>query len=132
MTDQKPTETQTPPPPASGGTDWFGPTIENAKAVYALYLLSFLLSGIPALVGLVFAYMNRGKADAVTASHYTFQIRTFWIGFLASLVAGLLMLIAIGFPIMIAIAIWVIVRCVKGLQWSMSGQPVPNPQSWMI
>lgn len=127
MSDQQPS-----PPPASSNTDWFGPTIDNAKAVYVLYLLSFLLSGIPAIIGLVFAYMNRGKADAVVASHYTFQIRTFWIGFLASLVAALLMLVGIGFLMMIAIAIWVIVRCIKGLQWSMAGDPVPDPQSWMI
>lgn len=48
-------------------------------AVYILYLVGFL-AGITALVGLVLAYVNRSDASAWLQSHYTFQIRTFWIG----------------------------------------------------
>jgi uncharacterized membrane protein len=42
------------------------------------------------------------------------------------------MVLGIGFLLIVAVLIWAIVRCVKGLQWAAGGQPVPNPQSWIV
>jgi uncharacterized membrane protein len=42
------------------------------------------------------------------------------------------MVIGIGFLLLIAVAIWAIVRCIKGLQWSAAGEPVPSPQTWIV
>jgi uncharacterized membrane protein len=111
---------------------YLAPGGDNVKLIYVLYLASVVV-GITVLVGLVMAYMNRGQAHGTWAeSHYTYQIRTFWIGLLFSLASIVLMVLGIGFLLIVAVLIWAIVRCVKGLQWAAGGQPVPNPQSWIV
>jgi uncharacterized membrane protein len=32
------------------------------------------------MVGLIVAYVNRDQAGPINESHYTFAIRTFWLG----------------------------------------------------
>lgn len=120
-------------PAASREPDrYFDPGGDNAKLIYILYLVS-LLVGITSIIGLVMAYLNRGDARGTWAeSHYTYQIRTFWIGLLYGFISVLLMFVLIGFLLILGVAIWWIVRCVKGLQWASAGQPVPDPQSWII
>jgi uncharacterized membrane protein len=110
---------------------WTEPGANNAKLVYILYLLGFVL-GITGIVGLVFAYINRGKSEAWVDTHYTYQIRTFWIGLLYGLISMVLVIIGIGFLLFIAVSVWVIVRCVIGLQKAAQRQPVDNPLSWFI
>jgi uncharacterized membrane protein len=109
---------------ASGG--------DNVKLVYVLYLAS-LVVGVSIVIGLVIAYINRGQAAGTwVASHYTYQIRTFWIGLLYSVTSFALMFVAIGFVLIVVVAIWGIVRCVRGLQWAAAGKAVPNPETWMV
>ena len=122
-----------PAPNASGdGIDgYIQPGPGNVKLIYLLYLLSFVL-GLTWLVGVVFAYVNRGKSDPWLETHYTWIIRTFWISLLYSLIAAVLALVVIGFLLFIAVAIWIIVRCVIGLQKVARNEPIDNPQSWMI
>jgi uncharacterized membrane protein len=118
-------------PAAEPKDDWFGASPNNAKLVYILYLVAFAV-GLTALVGVVFAYMSRGRAEGWLQSHYTYLIRTFWIGLLYSFLALILAVILIGFLLMIAVAIWWVVRCVKGLQALSRGEAIGNPQSWLI
>ena len=111
---------------------YFDPGGDNVKLVYVLYLASVLI-GITMLVGLVMAYLNRNQVRGTWAeSHYTYQIRTFWIGLLYSLISMLLMVVGIGFLLIIAVVVWAIVRSVRGLQWASAGSPVPNPRSWIV
>lgn len=111
---------------------------------YALYLLAFA-TGITAVVGLIIAYTQRSTAGPVMQTHYTFLIRTFWIGLLLAVVAGIaggvlfaigavLTIILIGFPIMAlaglvwaVAAIWFGVRCVVGLVYLSRGEAYPRP-----
>lgn len=116
----------------SSGERYFDPGGDNAKVIYILYLVS-LLVGVTALIGLVMAYINRGQATGTWAeTHYTYQIRTFWIGLLYLFVSILLMFVLIGFLLILAVLVWWIARSVKGLQWASAGEPVPDPQSWLI
>lgn len=111
---------------------YLAPGGDNVKLIYILYLASAVI-GVTILVGLVIAYINRGDAAGTWAeSHYTYQIRTFWIGLLYSCISVVLMIIGIGFLLIIAVAVWGIVRCVRGLQWSASETAVPDPQTWMV
>ena len=121
-----------PPPPQPRQTDrWLEPGKTNVQVVYFLYIAGMFI-GISALIGIVIAYINRGKAGGWVETHYTWQIRTFWIGLLYSFVSVLLMIVAIGFVLIFAVAIWVIVRCVLGLQAANRDEPVKNPESWLI
>lgn len=127
MTDQ-----QQPTPPAPRQTDrWLEPGPANMQVIYVLYLAGFVI-GITVLIGLVMAYVNRGKAGGWVETHYTWAIRTFWIALLGGFVSLLLMLVAIGFLLALAVAVWVVVRVVIGLQAVSRGEPIKNPESWWI
>lgn len=128
MTDPTDPQPQTPSDAIDG---WTSPGRNNVRLVYFLYLGSLVL-GITAIIGLVFAYINRGKAAPWIDSHYTYQIRTFWIGLLYFLISMILMMVLIGFLAMIAVIVWFVVRCVIGLQRASEGKPVANPKSWLI
>lgn len=104
---------------------------KNATLVYILYLVSIFF-GFTMLVGVIFAYLNRHKSGDWVDTHYTFQIRTFWIGLLGSLVGVLLTFVVIGIFLLIALLIWMIIRCIKGLQLASRGEPVPDPQTWLF
>ena len=104
---------------------------KTANIVYILYLVS-LIVGITSIVGVIMAYINRGDASEWVKTHYRFQIRTFWIGLLYAVIGGLTTLIIIGWFILLALLIWLIVRCVKGIKFISQGAPVPNPASWMF
>lgn len=125
--------TDIPPPPAQPRqTDqWLEPGKTNVQVVYFLYIAGMFI-GVSALVGLVIAYINRGKAGGWVDTHYTWQIRTFWIALLYGFISLLLMFLVIGFLTALATAVWVIVRCIIGLQAAGRGEPIKNPQSWMI
>lgn len=112
---------------------------------YALYLLAFVTGGVTAIIGLVIAYMQRSTPSPAMQSHYTFLIRTFWIGIVLFLVGGviggivfavgaILSVILIGLPIMAlagliwaASAVWFAIRCIVGLVYLSRGEAHPRP-----
>ncbi|SIO66982.1 Uncharacterized membrane protein [Bradyrhizobium erythrophlei] len=83
-------------------------------------------------IGLIIAYVDRSKTTEVYASHYSYLIRTIWIGMLFGFVSLLLSVIAIGFFTWIATAIWYLVRCVKGLVLLVRDEPISNPGTWLV
>ncbi|MGI9402662.1 MAG: DUF4870 family protein [Rhizobiaceae bacterium] len=110
---------------------WLEPGRNNAQLIYILYFLSFVI-GITVLIGLIMAYLNRGRAGEIVETHYTWLIRTFWIGLLYSMISFVLTIALIGFFLMFAVVIWVVIRLVKGLQLLGRGEPVPDTQTWWI
>lgn len=124
MTQQGPTEPRR--------TDrWLdaGPT--NVQVIYILYLAGLVI-GISGIAGIIIAYINRGKAGGWLESHYTFLIRTFWIGLLYALVSVVLTFVFIGILLMFATAVWFIARCILGLQALGRNEPVKQPESWLL
>ncbi|MEX0957414.1 MAG: DUF4870 domain-containing protein [Rhizobiaceae bacterium] len=125
-------QTETPPPPQARETDrWLEPGKTNVQVIYILYLAGFVI-GITPLVGLVLAYVNRGKSAPWIETHYTWAIRTFWIGLLYALVSALLMFVLIGFLMLLATAVWFILRMIFGLQALSRDEPMKNPESWVL
>ena len=125
------TDTQPTPPPERETDRWLEPGKTNIQVIYVLYLASMIV-GITSIIGVVIAYMNRGKAGGWLESHYTWAIRTFWMGILYSLVAAVLMIVGIGFLLIIAVAIWAIIRIVKGLQKAARDEAIDDPETWLI
>jgi uncharacterized membrane protein len=110
------------------------PLISNyglVLTVYILYLVGFL-TGITFLVGVILAYLQREKTDAVCESHIQFQITTFWIGLSFFIVGLLTIYIGIGVLILICGIIWTLIRCVKGLLALNTREPIRNPNSWWL
>ena len=123
------TPTPTPPPPAAANQP-FSDERQMAMIVYVAYLVAFAFPPL-AVAGLVLAYVNRETAPEWLKSHYTLQIRTFWLGLLYWIVSIALCVILIGFVLMIATIVWWIVRCALGLNRLMLREPYPNPQAWI-
>ncbi|TCK04127.1 DUF4870 family protein [Marinobacterium mangrovicola] len=118
MTEQAPT--------AAGTTD-----TSSVRLVYILYLVG-LVFGITGIIGVIMAYINKGESDAIAASHYRFQIRTFWIGFLMMFIGAITSVFIIGWFVFLFWFIWLIVRCVKGMKYLEQRQAHPDPTTWMF
>ena len=115
-------------------------------AVYALFLITIPSLGVGAILGVVIAYVLRVDAGPVAQSHFTFQIRSFWLHLLIFPFA--LLLILVGVPlvlvgvglIMIIIGglmfglahLWYLLRCVVGLVHAVRGEAYPRPKSLLI
>jgi uncharacterized membrane protein len=117
----------TPAPPPAGRA---APSDSTAKIVYILYLVSIAV-GVTSLIGVIMAYLNVGEAPEPLRSHYRFQIRTFWIGLLYSAIGFVLLFVAVGAVVLLFVAVWLIVRCVKGLKYLDRGEAYPNAASWL-
>ncbi|MFY0990003.1 DUF4870 family protein [Halomonas sp. C05BenzN] len=102
-----------------------------AMVIYALYLASFVV-GFTSVIGVVIAYVYSGKGPEWLDEHYRYQIRTFWIGLLYSVIAFMLALVVIGIPLLLALAVWLIVRCVKGFKGLQERRAPDNVDTWLI
>ena len=91
-----------------------------------------MVVGVTPLIGLVMAYVARPEAEAWLQTHYTYQIRTFWIGLLYGAIGMLLMVVLVGFLVLLAEVIWFIVRSVKGLQALDRGKPIEDVETWLL
>ncbi len=82
--------------------------------IYAL-LATHWFAGITFFVAIIMAYL---KLDDVKGtwleSHVRWQINTFWYGLLFYIVAALLCVFVIGFPLLFANFLWVLYRTIKG------------------
>lgn len=107
------------------------PDTTMAMVIYALYLASFVL-GFTSIIGVVIAYVYTGKGPAWLDEHYRYQIRTFWIGLVYGIVFSILTLILIGFPLLLALAVWLIIRCVKGFKGLQEKRAPSNVDTWLF
>ena len=113
--------------PVSGGFDMNRPTI-----IGLLYIASWL-TGITGLIGVVLAYVWRGEPNQPwEVTHYTYLIRTFWIGLIGSGIGFVTMIVLIGFPILLAVAVWTVVRTIMSLINAQKRAPMPDPQTLLI
>ena len=124
-------EPVTPPPATPPATapsfDFNRPTI-----ISLLYLASCVL-GVTGLIGLVLGYVWKGEPhEAWEDSHYTYLIRTFWIGLLGIAVSVILTIVLIGIFTGIAVGIWILVRSIMSLLKAQKREPMPDPQTWLI
>jgi uncharacterized membrane protein len=117
-----------------GGSGLLGirPTPVNVKLVYAAYLASLAIPFLAILAVFVAHQALRANPTTWLATHYVFQIRTFWFGLAANVVAYALTFAGVGVLIFPLIAIWVVARSVKGLIRVAHRSPVENPNSIFV
>ena len=95
--------------------------------VYVLYALSYF-TGITAIIGIVINYVKREDvAGTWLASHFIWQIKTFWFGLLWAVIGAATLVIMVGFAILFANFIWIIYRIING--WLNLNEDKPMPQS---
>ncbi|MEM9899406.1 MAG: hypothetical protein AAF742_08525 [Pseudomonadota bacterium] len=103
----------------------------NANLVYILFLVSLAL-GVTALVGIVFAYLGKDKADPMVRSHYINQIHIFWRLLAFAIVGVILTPFLIGPLILLVAAVWYVIRVIKGIQSLSRREEIGNPNTWGI
>ena len=101
------------------------------RAIYILYLVSLVLP-LTALIGVILAYVYQDRQSGWLNSHFRYQIRTFWIGLLYSLVGVLSVFVLIGYLILLFVLVWMVVRCAKGMQRLDQQAEIENVTGWMF
>lgn len=92
--------------------------------VYILQVLAFFI-GITGIIAIIVNYVKRSDMQGTwLASHFRWQIRTFWFGLLWGFVGLLLLKVYIGVLVALANAVWVIYRIVRGLLAVIDNKPM--------
>jgi uncharacterized membrane protein len=118
-----------PPPPPSTSSPWVDER-QLALIIYILFLAP--LGGVTHVIGLIMAYVARDSAPPWLQSHYTYLVRTFWMGLLYFVVALVLCIVLIGIALLPVVFLWFIVRCAVGLMRLFRGEAIPYPETWTI
>lgn len=92
--------------------------------IYALQGLSFVI-GVTGLVAVIMNYVKRADMQGTwLASHFRWQIRTFWYALLWMVVGIALMWAGIGALVMLANGVWAIYRIVRGVLNLLDNKPM--------
>jgi uncharacterized membrane protein len=134
-----------------------GVTLMRPTIVALLYLLNIFL-GFSVFVGLVLAYVwrNDETTQEWEKTHFTYLIRTFWIGFAISVAIfftwtatvfgvaleyagqsqppppGMFVTLFGGVLLFLATAVWFCIRCILSLVKTGDRKPMPNPGTWLF
>ncbi len=102
------------PDAAKACTDQIKSAKTMTTAVYVLQALSFVF-GITFIVAIIVNYIKKDEVQGTwLASHFRWQMRTFWFSVLWTMIGFLTSFILIGYFILLADAVWVIYRVIKG------------------
>lgn len=97
--------------------------------LYALYAIFWLTGGITALIAIVINYVKRDDvAGTLYASHFAWQIRSFWWSVVWAAVGGVLFATVVGIPLSFVVWgvlwLWMLYRIVKGWLALNDGKPM--------
>jgi uncharacterized membrane protein len=113
-----------------------------AHIVYGLHALAIVLGitgsatvvggfvgSVPSIIAVIISYLKRGSArDTWAASHYRWQIRTFWFALLWLIIALLLVVTLVGAPVglvlLVGLTLWLIYRVARGWLRLLDRQPM--------
>ena len=120
----EPTETQ---PPAGASLD---PLVKLTHVIYGLYAASLFI-GLTGIVAIIMAYVKRDEARGTRLeSHFTWLIRTFWIGLIGAAIGGVtLWIFGLGTIVWGIVGVWFIYRIVKGWLALNDGRPIAEPEA---
>jgi uncharacterized membrane protein len=92
--------------------------------IYALYAVGIVI-GITSIAAIIVNYIKQDDvAGTLYASHFRWQVRTFWFSVLWIAVGLVLVYILIGYLVLLVNLIWVIYRIAKGLLNLYDGKPM--------
>ena len=113
-----------------------------AHIVYGLHAVAIVLGvtgsatviggfvgSVPSIIAVIISYLKRGSArGSWAASHYRWQIRTFWFALLWLLIAVLLVVTVVGalfgMGLLVAVTLWLIYRIARGWMRLLDKQPM--------
>ena len=84
------------------------------SVVYALQAASFFI-GLTFIAAVIVNYIKQTEVEGTwLESHFRWQMRTFWFSLLWSIIGFVLVFVLVGYLVLLADAIWVIYRIIKG------------------
>lgn len=95
--------------------------------LYGIYALFWLTGGVSMIVAIIINYVKRDDVSGTLyASHFSWQIRTFWWALIFGL-PGLLLLpvFFVGMALLIPLSIWITYRLIKGWLYLNDSKPMP-------
>jgi uncharacterized membrane protein len=103
-----------PPPAVSEGDAREKSLRQLTLAVYVLQIASVFI-GVTLIAGVIINYVKRRDVEGTwLESHFRWQIRTFWWSLLWFGVGLALLIILVGIFVLMAAAIWLLYRAIKG------------------
>ena len=115
-----------------GSTEPAPSVVTVAHIVYALHAVAIVVGvvgsatvvgsfvgSLPSIVAVIINYVKRSDARGTwAASHYRWQIRTFWFALLWFAVGWILIFTVVGafvgIPVLIALTLWLVYRIARG------------------
>jgi len=111
--------------------------------IYGLYIGS-IMAVVTAPIGMVIALLRIGRGPAWLDTHLVFQLRTFWLGLLATVIALVLWRVAgvgklepvyawtFGYLFFTVGLGWMMARCAVGIHRLTSNRAIDAPKSWLF
>ncbi len=95
----------------------------------ATTVIGGFLGSLPSIIAVIINYLKRGSASGSwAASHYRWQIRTFWYALMWLVIAVLLTVTMVGAPIglglLLIVTLWLIYRIARGWLRLLDRQPM--------
>jgi len=95
--------------------------------LYALYAIHWVTGGITAPIAIIVNYVKRDDTrGTLYASHFAWQIRTFWFCLLGSVLGYALLWILVGFAILGLTWLWCLYRVLRGILALNDGKALPH------
>ena len=128
-----------------GNSEPMPSVLSVAHLVYALHTVAIVVGivgaatvigsfvgSLPSIVAVILNYVKRGDARGTwIASHYRWQIRTFWFTLVWALIGWALVItiigMVVGVPILIALTLWLIYRIGRGWLRLRDRRPMYTP-----
>ena len=132
--------------PASAGAetqDKSTPGRGYVVVIYGLYIGS-IMAVVTAPLGALIAHLRLGRSAAWLDTHLQFQVRTFWLGIAAAIIALLIWQAAgqlgvssiyawtFGYLFFTVGIIWMMARCAVGIHRLTSNQAIDAPKSLLF
>ncbi len=96
-----------------------------AATVYLCQILTFMLAGLPLLVGVAINFFKRDEVQGTwLESHFNWQIKTSWVVLAGFALSGLTFGMGIGIFILIITVVWMIYRITIGWYALTDGNPI--------
>src|SRR5688500_19238728 len=94
-------------------------------------IVTAFLSGWPSIIAVILNYVKRSEVRGTWLdSHYSWQLRTFWLALLWLAVGAVLFVTGVGIPVAIvlwlATGIWVLYRIIRGWLALASSKALPG------
>ena len=95
-------------------------------------IIGAFVFGWPSIIAVIINYATRDTVrDTWLATHWRWQLRTFWFAALWLLVAGLLVITLIGIPaafmVIVGTGLWVLYRVIRGWLALLDRRAMPLP-----